>query len=139
MTWVVLLDVTAEHDDARKIQQKAYDMTLLNVREARLMAKLETAHKELTLAHSELAESRDELRRVHDRLQRELRDAERYVLAILPPPVTEPFKPLTGSFVPSTELEEIPSVITGATTSTLPFTCWTSAVMASMLRCCPFL
>src|ERR1700733_12900263 len=24
MTWVVLLDVTAEHDHARKIQQKAY-------------------------------------------------------------------------------------------------------------------
>jgi serine phosphatase RsbU (regulator of sigma subunit) len=103
MTWVVLLDVTAEHDDARKIQQKAYDMTLLNVREARLMAKLETAHKELTLAHSELAESRDELRRVHDRLQRELRDAERYVLAILPPPVMEPF-PVDWLFVPSTEL-----------------------------------
>src|SRR5262249_12389616 len=29
-TWVVLLDVTAEHDSARKVQQKAYDMTLLS-------------------------------------------------------------------------------------------------------------
>src|SRR3984957_11001582 len=56
-TWVVLLDVTAEHDDARKIQQKAYDMTLLNQREARLKAKLEAAHAELTLAHRDLAES----------------------------------------------------------------------------------
>src|SRR6201992_736342 len=33
-TWVVLLDVTAEHDNARKMQQKAYDMTLLSQREA---------------------------------------------------------------------------------------------------------
>src|ERR1700733_472767 len=46
MTWIVLLDVTAEHDHARKIQQKAYDMTLLSQREARLIAKLESAHKE---------------------------------------------------------------------------------------------
>ena len=38
-TWVVLLDVTAEHDEARKIQQKAYDMTLLSQREARLHRK----------------------------------------------------------------------------------------------------
>src|ERR1700734_1852042 len=90
-TWVVLLDVTAEHDHARKMQQKAYDMTLLSQREARLIAKLEAAHKELTLAHRDLAESRDELLRTHKRLQQELRDAERYVLAILPAPVKEPF------------------------------------------------
>jgi sigma-B regulation protein RsbU (phosphoserine phosphatase) len=103
MTWVVLLDVTAEHDDARKVQQKAYDMTLLSQREARLVAKLETAHKELTLAHHELIESRDELLHMHKRLQRELRDAERYVLAILPQPVPEPFA-IDWLFVPSTEL-----------------------------------
>jgi len=35
-TWIVLLDVTTEHDAARKMQQKAYDMTLLSQREARL-------------------------------------------------------------------------------------------------------
>lgn len=103
MTWVVLLDVTAEHDDARKIQQKAYDMTLLSQREARLIAKLDAAHKELTLAHRDLAKSRDELLRVHNRLQRELRDAERYVLAILPARVTDPFA-IDWLFVPSTEL-----------------------------------
>ena len=34
-TWVVFLDVTTEHDAARKMQQKAYDMTLLSQREAR--------------------------------------------------------------------------------------------------------
>lgn len=103
LTWVVLLDVTSEHDTAQKIQQKAYDMTLLSQREARLIAKLEAAHKDLTLAHAELAESRDELLRMHNRLKRELRDAESYVLAILPPPVSTPFG-VDWVFVPSTEL-----------------------------------
>jgi phosphoserine phosphatase RsbU/P len=103
MTWVVLLDVTVEHNDARKIQQKAYDMTLLSQREARLIAELEAAHQELTLAHRDLAESRDELLRVHSRLQQELSDAKRYVLAILPPPVAEPFA-VDWLFAPSTEL-----------------------------------
>jgi serine phosphatase RsbU (regulator of sigma subunit) len=102
-TWIVLLDVTVEHDQARKIQQKAYDMTLLSQREARLIAKLEAAHKELTLAHRDLAQSRDELLRTHNRLQRELHDAERYVLALLPPPLAEPFA-VDWLFVPSTEL-----------------------------------
>src|ERR1700689_202739 len=102
-TWVVLLAVTAEHDHARKMQQKAYDMTLLSQREARLIAKLEAAHKELTLAHRDLAQSRDELLRVHNRLRQELHDAERYVLAILPEPVTEPIA-VDWLFAPSTEL-----------------------------------
>ena len=102
-TWVVLLDVTAEHDHARKMQQKAYDMTLLSQREARLIAKLEAAHKELTLTHRDLAESRDELLRVHNRLRQELHDAERYVLAILPAPVAEPIA-VDWLFAPSTEL-----------------------------------
>jgi phosphoserine phosphatase RsbU/P len=103
LTWVVLLDVTAENDGARKMQQKAYDMTLLSQREARLIAKLEAAHNELLLAHRDLAESRDELLRIHNRLRQELRDAERYVLAILPPPVAEPFA-VDWLFVPCTEL-----------------------------------
>src|SRR5262249_52356690 len=29
IVWIVLLDVTAEYDEARRVQQKAYDMTLL--------------------------------------------------------------------------------------------------------------
>jgi serine phosphatase RsbU (regulator of sigma subunit) len=103
MTWVVLLDVTAEHDHARKMQQKAYDMTLLSQREARLIAKLEAAYKELTLAHRDLAQSRDELLRVHTRLRKELHDAQHYVLAILPAPVVEPIA-VDWLFVPSTEL-----------------------------------
>jgi serine phosphatase RsbU (regulator of sigma subunit) len=102
-TWVVLLDVTAEHDYARKMQQKAYDMTLLSQREARLIAKLEAAHQELTLAHRDLAQSRDELLRVHTRLRKELHDAQHYVLAILPAPVVEPIA-VDWLFVPSTEL-----------------------------------
>jgi sigma-B regulation protein RsbU (phosphoserine phosphatase) len=103
MTWVVLLDVTAEHDQARKMQQKAYDMTLLSQREARLIAKLEAAHQELTLAHRDLAESRDELLRVHNRLRQELHAAQHYVLAILPAPVAGPIA-VEWLFVPSTEL-----------------------------------
>jgi serine phosphatase RsbU (regulator of sigma subunit) len=102
-TWVVLLDVTVEHDQARKMQQKAYDMTLLSQREARLIAKLEAAHKELTVAHRDLAASRDELLRVHTRLRQELHDAQHYVLAILPAPVAEPIA-VEWLFVPSTEL-----------------------------------
>jgi serine phosphatase RsbU (regulator of sigma subunit) len=102
-TWVVLLDVTVEHDYARKMQQKAYDMTLLSQREARLIAKLEAAHQELTLAHRDLAQSRDELLRVHTRLRKELHDAQHYVLAILPAPVAEPIA-VDWLFVPSTEL-----------------------------------
>ena len=102
-TWVVLLDVTVEHDQARKMQQKAYDMTLLSQREARLIAKLEAAHKELTLTHRDLAASRDELLRVHNRLRQELHDAERYILAILPAPVAEPIA-VDWLFVPCTEL-----------------------------------
>ena len=51
-------------------------MTLLSQREARLIAKLEAAHQELTLAHRDLAQSRDELLRVHTRLRKELHDAD---------------------------------------------------------------
>ena len=102
-TWLVLLDVTAEHGEARKVQQKAYDMTLLSQREARLIAKLQAAHEELTVAHRELTESREALIRTHDRLEQELRDAERYVRAILPAPIVEPFA-VDWRYVPSTEL-----------------------------------
>jgi phosphoserine phosphatase RsbU/P len=102
-TWVVLLDVTAEHGEARKTQQKAYDMTLLSQREARLRARLQAAHNELGEAHRELAASREALLATHNRLLRELRDAERYVRAILPAPMAEPFS-VEWRFVPCTEL-----------------------------------
>ncbi len=102
-TWIVLLDVSAEHGEAQKTQQKAYDMTLLSQREARLRARLQAAHEELTRAHRELAESREALLATHNRLQHELRDAERYVRAILPEPVEAPFR-VEWLFVPCTEL-----------------------------------
>ncbi|MDM0001644.1 SpoIIE family protein phosphatase [Variovorax sp. J22P240] len=101
--WVLLLDVTAEYEEARLVQQKAYDMTLLSQREARLIAQLESANQELTRAHGELAASRETLQLTHDRLQQELRDAERYVRAMLPAPVSEPLA-VDWRFVPSTEL-----------------------------------
>ena len=103
LTWIVLLDVTAEHAEARKTQQKAYDMTLLSQREARLRAELQAAHAELTTAHEELAASREALLQTHNRLQRELRDAERYVRAILPAPLAGPVA-VDWRFIPCTEL-----------------------------------
>lgn len=101
--WVLLLDVTAEHDEAQLVQQKAYDMTLLSQREARLIAQLEAANVELTRAHSALAASQEALQQTHDRLRAELRDAERYVRAVLPEPMSQPFV-VDWRFIPSTEL-----------------------------------
>ncbi|MDM0018768.1 PP2C family protein-serine/threonine phosphatase [Variovorax saccharolyticus] len=101
--WVLLLDVTAEYEEARLVQQKAYDMTLLSQREARLIAQLESTNQELTRAHGELAASREALLRTHDRLQQELREAERYVRAVLPAPLAEPMA-VDWRFVPTTEL-----------------------------------
>jgi serine phosphatase RsbU (regulator of sigma subunit) len=101
--WILLLDVTAEHDEAQRVQQKAYDMTLLSQREARLIAQLESANRELTRTHRDLAASREALLRTNARLQQELRDAERYVRAILPAPLSRPFV-VDWRFVPSTEL-----------------------------------
>jgi len=101
--WIVLLDVTTEHDEAQRVQQKAYDMTLLSQREARLIEQLEAANQELRRAHRELAESREALQRTHDRLQQELREAERYVRAMLPAPLSGPMA-VDWRFVPSTEL-----------------------------------
>jgi serine phosphatase RsbU (regulator of sigma subunit) len=78
-------------------------MTLLSQREARLLAKLEAAHSELTRAHDDLAQSREALLVTHNRLQQELRDAEQYVRAMLPAPIREPFS-VDWLYVPSTEL-----------------------------------
>jgi serine phosphatase RsbU (regulator of sigma subunit) len=103
VVWVVLLDMTAEHDEAQLVQQKAYDMTLLSEREAKLITQLEAANAELTRAHGELAESREALLVTHNRLQQELREAERYVRAILPAPMEQPFA-VDWLFVPTTEL-----------------------------------
>jgi class 3 adenylate cyclase len=67
--WVVLLDVTAERDAARRMQQKAYDMTLLQEREALLNRRLEATNAELLAIQRELESSREALVRAHDKVQ----------------------------------------------------------------------
>jgi class 3 adenylate cyclase len=67
--WVVLLDVSTERDAARRMQQKAYDMTLAQEREARLNRELEASNSALLAAHRELESSREALVRAHDQVQ----------------------------------------------------------------------
>jgi serine phosphatase RsbU (regulator of sigma subunit) len=85
-TWVILLDVTAERDAARLMQQKAYDMTLLQEREAQLNRRLEAANSALVVAHRQLEESRDEMREELRRKQQELDEARTLQLSLVPPP-----------------------------------------------------
>jgi sigma-B regulation protein RsbU (phosphoserine phosphatase) len=101
--WVVLLDVTAERDRAQRMQQKAYDMTLLQEREALLNRRLEAANAALWATQRELEASREALMRAHERLQRELAEAALYVRSLLPAPMSQPFG-VDWRFVPSTEL-----------------------------------
>ena len=49
--WVVLLDVTAYRDATRRVQQKAYEMTLLQEKEAQLNRRLEEMNRELEAAN----------------------------------------------------------------------------------------
>lgn len=67
--WVVMLDVTAERDAARRMQQKAYDMTLLQEREAQLNRRLEAANTALLATQRDLEASRAELLAAHEKLQ----------------------------------------------------------------------
>jgi class 3 adenylate cyclase len=67
--WVVLLDVSAERDAARPMQQKAYDMTLAREREALLNRRLEAVNAALLATQHELKASRDALARAHDQVQ----------------------------------------------------------------------
>jgi serine phosphatase RsbU (regulator of sigma subunit) len=101
--WVVLLDATAERDQTRRIQQKAYEMTLLQEKEALLNRRLEAANAALRATQRELETSREALVRINERLQRELAQAAGYVRSPLPPPMSEPFD-IDWRFVPSTEL-----------------------------------
>jgi class 3 adenylate cyclase len=67
--WVILLDVTRERDAVRRVQQKAYDMTLLQEREASLNRRLQAANAALLSAQRELEISRDALLVAHEQLQ----------------------------------------------------------------------
>jgi sigma-B regulation protein RsbU (phosphoserine phosphatase) len=101
--WVVLLDVTAERDQARRIQQRAYEMTLLQEKEALLNRRLEAANAALLATQRELEASREALLRVHERVQGELAEAADYIRSLLPAPMTQPFV-IDWRFVPCTEL-----------------------------------
>jgi hypothetical protein len=67
--WVLLLDVSAERDAARRMQQKAYDMTLAQEREALLNRRLEAANAALLATQRELEASHDAVARAHDQVQ----------------------------------------------------------------------
>jgi serine phosphatase RsbU (regulator of sigma subunit) len=84
--WVLLIDVTADRDAARRMQQKAYDMTLLEEKEALLNRRLEAAHAALTAAHRDLEASREVIRLELERKQVELAEARTLQLALAPPP-----------------------------------------------------
>jgi sigma-B regulation protein RsbU (phosphoserine phosphatase) len=101
--WVVLLDVTAERDQARRIQQRAYEMTLLQEKEALLNRRLEATNAALRETQRELEASREALLRVHERVQGELAEAAGYIRSLLPAPMSQPFV-IDWRFVPCTEL-----------------------------------
>jgi serine phosphatase RsbU (regulator of sigma subunit) len=82
--WVLLVDVTADRDAARRMQQKAYDMTLLEEKGALLNRRLEAAHAALVAAHQELAASRELIRLELQRKQAELAEARTLQLALAP-------------------------------------------------------
>src|SRR5260370_31689260 len=53
-TWVLLMEVTPARNAAQRMQQKAYDMTLAQEREAALNRRLEEANAALQAAQAEL-------------------------------------------------------------------------------------
>jgi len=101
--WVVLLDVTAERDETRRIQQRAYDMTLQREKEALLNRRLESANAALRATQTELESSRLALQKAHTQLQAELAEAAHYVRSLLPAPLSQPFG-ADWRFVPSEAL-----------------------------------
>ena len=84
--WLILLDVTAERDAARRMQQKAYEMTLLQEKEALLNRRLEVTNAALVAAQTELEASHEAMREELRRRQIELDEARTLQLALAPPP-----------------------------------------------------
>ncbi|MCO5065212.1 MAG: adenylate/guanylate cyclase domain-containing protein [Rhizobiaceae bacterium] len=76
--WLLFLDATAEHDSKQRIQQKAYEMTLLEERERQLNYKLETTNEALRLSQ--------------EGLSREYERSETLLLNILPASIAERLK-----------------------------------------------
>ena len=60
--WVVLLDVTAERDQAQRMQQRAHELTLLQETQALLNHRLANANAALVATQRELESSVEELR-----------------------------------------------------------------------------
>ena len=83
--WILLIDVTADRDAVRRVQQKAHEMTLLQEKEALLNRRLEAANAELLITQRELEASRDLARRELERKQIELAEARTLQLALAPP------------------------------------------------------
>ena len=83
-TWLLLLDVTTDRDASRRVQQKAYDMTLLQEREALLNRRLEAANAALLVTQRELEAARDAVRAELRRKQLELAEARTLQLALVP-------------------------------------------------------
>jgi phosphoserine phosphatase RsbU/P len=102
-TWVLLLDATDEREQAARMQQKAYDMTLLQEKEVQLNRQLEAANAQLRATQRELESSREAVTIAHERLQLELAEAAVYVRSLLPALISQPFA-TDWRFVPSAAL-----------------------------------
>jgi adenylate cyclase len=59
--FVILLDVAGERDATRRVQQKAYDMTLLQERETQLNRRLEAANAALQESQRELERANEQV------------------------------------------------------------------------------
>ncbi|MER8594317.1 MULTISPECIES: adenylate/guanylate cyclase domain-containing protein [unclassified Mesorhizobium] len=76
--WLLFLDATAERDNRQRLQQKAYEMTLLQERERQLNEKLQSTN--------------EALRASQEGLSREYQRAEALLLNILPASIAERLK-----------------------------------------------
>ncbi len=76
--WLILLDATRERDAARRLQQKAYDMTLLQEREALLNHRLEATNAALMATQRDLEASRDALLAAHRQVQAQAEELVRW-------------------------------------------------------------
>ncbi len=76
--WLLFLDATAERDNRQRLQQKAYEMTLLQERERQLNEQLQSTN--------------EALRKSQEGLAREYQRAETLLLNILPASIAERLK-----------------------------------------------
>ena len=84
--WILLLDCTAERAETQRLQQWAYDMTLLRQREARLKEELAVAFAALERSNEELKRLSVKLEEENLRLSAELEVARRLQEMLLPTP-----------------------------------------------------